>query len=138
MGASRGICRLFLQGCHLPFVDPCWAHNILGYLVEEMADRLAECFCTVLCRGGTAIAVLASICAHCRCSWEAKAQDDLRVMLYLLSLIQSRSPMGIPKYRHWEVFAGTTTWTFRFHALQVTICHFRRIVTTEKCMPQSL
>ena len=66
MGTEYRICSVFLQSGFVSFADIGRSSYLLGAVVEEMAVRLAERVCTVLCCSGAVVVVLASACAQ----WE--------------------------------------------------------------------
>ena len=61
MGPEYGICSVFLQGDFVSYVNIGGAHCLLGAVVEEVAVRLAERICTILCCSGAVVVVLASV-----------------------------------------------------------------------------
>ena len=66
MGAECCICGVFLHGDVVSYAHFGGTYSLLGAMVEELADRLVECVCTVLRCSGTVVVVLASVCARKR------------------------------------------------------------------------
>lgn len=66
MGAEYSICSVLLPSDFVPFADIGRTCYLLGAVVEDMAVRLAERVCTVLCCGGAVVVVLASTRAQWR------------------------------------------------------------------------
>lgn len=54
---------VFLLGDVVPYIYPSRTSSLLGTVVEEVANGLAECFCTVLRSCSAAVIILAPVCA---------------------------------------------------------------------------
>ena len=61
MGSSCGIRYFVLYGDVVPYIDSHRTSHFLGYVAEEMANRLAERFGAILCYSGTFVVILVSI-----------------------------------------------------------------------------
>ena len=72
MGPEYSICSVLLESDFVSFANIGRSHHLLGAVVEEMAVRLAERVCTVLCCSGAVVVVLASACAQ----WKLNRQEE--------------------------------------------------------------
>lgn len=63
MGPEHRVRSVFFQGDSVSYADIGRTHSLLGPVVAEVAIRLAERVCTVLCCSGAVVVILASVCA---------------------------------------------------------------------------
>lgn len=85
MGTERGIRSIFLQGRIISYAHVGRTDSFLGAVVEEMADRLAECVCTVLRCSSAIVIVLASVRAQYKLSGqeeEVEKEVNIGVLIH--------------------------------------------------------
>ena len=75
MGAECCICSVFLHGDVVSYAHFGGTDSLWGAMVEELADGLAECVCTVLRCSGTVVVVLAPVCAQCKPSGQEEEME---------------------------------------------------------------